>query len=173
MVKSSVRIQHFLAVAVVALVLTSRAAIGSQGSLPPTTLQTLQGRWEGINFEQPRVLVVRICGQSDSIVAMAAGGGAYWYRSRSVVVSDGTAVIEAVNEHGERLSIRAHGGAISDAGRMDGKVTWYDTDGSPVVMPMTFFKEPGGYVDRLRSLVERAELASPGRGTPLPPLPQQ
>lgn len=156
----------FLLTAVVVAGLATRSATGSQGTAPPITLDTLKGRWEGINFEQPRVLLMRVCQPNNSVVVMSVGGRAYPYRSRALTVSKGTFVLEAVDESGERLTVSGSGSAVTEGGRMEGKITWYEPDGAPVVVPMSFFKEKGGYVNHLRSLVQDAEDASPGRGAP-------
>lgn len=132
-----------------------------QSDPPPVTYETIKGRWEGISLGEPRVFVLKISGPKNTIIHRANGGEGYPLKSRSLIVTKGTFVLEAVDEIGERFTFRGSGNALPEFGRMEGTVTWYSDDGKPYSIRTHFFKQSGGYIARLRALLDDAESTEP------------
>jgi hypothetical protein len=150
------------------LLLCGGLALALEGN--PITKDTLRGRWEAIDGEEPRVFVLTINGSDDSVVAMTYGAPGRFstgvYRSTSLVRNGGF-VLEARGDGGERIVVRGRGETLRDSGNMDGEVVLHSPEKNiePTRFRVHYFRRPGGYASWLK---EMADLADTPRSRAVP-----
>jgi hypothetical protein len=110
---STSRKHRVIASVSIALLSCGAFAFGMGGN--PITKETVRGRWEAVDNDEPRVFVLTINDGNDSVVAMTYGEPGRFstvvYRSTSLVVRNGAFVLEA-SQDGERLVVRGRGETI-------------------------------------------------------------
>jgi hypothetical protein len=131
----------------------------------PVMKDTLRGRWEAIDDDDPRIFVLTINEGNDSVVAMTYGApgrfGTVVYRSTSLVVRNGAFVLEANSDHG-RLVVRGRGETLRDWGNMDGEILLHPPakNSEPTRFRVHYRKRPGGYANWLKEMADLADKAT-------------
>jgi hypothetical protein len=129
--------------------------------LPKITRQTVNGTWEGVTVEEPRLFVLQIEEQRESLGAVVVQVGAPYlsFRMTRIEVSDGRLKAQGTNVDGYRLEIQGKGTAFQGEGLIKATVSLFPPNPkySATNWTVDLIMRPDGYLAHIAKLRKSAQ----------------
>ena len=141
--------------------------------LPRVERSTLNGTWQAVVPDEPRLFVLQIEAAGASVAAMALNVAprTVAFRLTRVEVQKGRVRIEGRSPDGERLQVTGTGYVLEGEGRIEATVALFPPNPKygPTEWTVNFDMRHGGHLETLFQMLKASEEAMKALAPPLPP----